>query len=374
MSALLVPQPAGEPDGASCAAPAASSRPAGAGAGLKPFEFFTAGLPPEDQFEAWRASYSAIFDLRSKADRRGGFEARHQVWDLGNIVFSHVSSDSLDFASLAGHRRREPLDHWQLSLLLGGQTLTDTGDAQLLATPGTVQLHPLGRPFSGRVNRPELLTMFVPRDLCRDATHLLDAAAFSRLDGAMVGIFGDYMRSVAQRLPSLESGEVPQLVSATRAMLLACVRPSMDRLEEAEGLISNLLLERARRYIQFHLEDPNLNSQVLVRVLGTSRSRLYRIFESSGGVMRYIQRRRLAAAHTALSNPADTRRILEIAESFCFADGAEFSRAFRREFGYSPSDARAGLRQGAAGRCTADAQEPEGPTRRLNDMLRRLQG
>jgi AraC-like DNA-binding protein len=43
-----------------------------------------------------------------------------------------------------------------------------------------------------------------------------------------------------------------------------------------------------------------------------------------------------------------------VAESLCFADASNFSRAFRREFGMSPSDVRAvalaGLAPGAASR------------------------
>jgi AraC-like DNA-binding protein len=64
------------------------------------------------------------------------------------------------------------------------------------------------------------------------------------------------------------------------------------------------------------------------------------MFEPLGGVVHYIRRRRLLDAHTALANPEDTRPIVDIAAERGFVDAAEFSRAFRREFGYRPSDAR----------------------------------
>ncbi|MBB4232405.1 helix-turn-helix domain-containing protein [Rhizobium mongolense] len=88
--------------------------------------------------------------------------------------------------------------------------------------------------------------------------------------------------------------------------------------------------------------DPKLATETLRRELGVSRSRLYRLFEPFGGVMHYIQHRRLLDAHSALTDPNDQRRIIEIAEQHCFNDGTEFSRAFRREFGCSPTDVRSG--------------------------------
>jgi transcriptional regulator GlxA family with amidase domain len=48
----------------------------------------------------------------------------------------------------------------------------------------------------------------------------------------------------------------------------------------------------------------------------------------------------LLAAHAALSDPQDSRRIVDIAEAVGFNSAANFSRAFSKEFGYSPREAR----------------------------------
>lgn len=343
---------------------------------LQPFHFSTIDLPRKERFAAWQDSYSSVLDLHPDDDAAAEFGGgSHEVWDLGSLVFSRVRTGSLAFAGLAGHGRRDPLDHWLLTLLLHGNTVTLAGGGSLLGNAGSVQMHPLGRPFEGNISGSELLMLFVPRDLCPDMAHVLDAIAFTRLEGGMGRIFADYMISLAVRLPLLERSELPELIAATRAMLIACAEPSAERLEEADGIISKLLLERARQYILAHLQDPELDSRMLPRELGTSRSRLYRLFEVSGGVMHYIQRRRLAAAHAVLADPLDHRRIFEIAQSYCFGDGAEFSRAFRREYGYSPSDVRAGRRHGFPG--SSGCSDPEAalaPSQRLNALLRRLQG
>ena len=342
---------------------------------LQSFQFSTGNLPMDEQFGAWRSSYSAVLDLRPHEDGAEEFAGgEHEVWDLDSLIFSRVRTGSLAFAGLARHGRRDSLDHWLLTLLLSGNSVTLAAGECLAGEAGSVQMHPLGRPFEGNISESELLMLFVPRDLCREMTHVLDAVAFTRWEGGLGRLFADYMISLAHRLPLLDTVELPEVIAATRAMLIACAAPSPERLEEADSAISNLLLERARQYIQANLHDPELDTRKLLRELGTSRSRLYRLFEASDGVMRYIQRRRLAAAHKALADPSDNRRIFEIAQSYCFGDGAEFSRAFRREYGYSPSDVRAGTRRGFARGIRSNFEIVDSPSQRLNVLLRGLRG
>jgi AraC-like DNA-binding protein len=79
-----------------------------------------------------------------------------------------------------------------------------------------------------------------------------------------------------------------------------------------------------------------------------SRSNLYRLFEDTGGVARYIQRERLLEAHAVLTDPTKTQSISTMAEDLCFADASSFSRAFKREFGYSPGEVRSAVLAGLA--------------------------
>jgi AraC-like DNA-binding protein len=110
---------------------------------------------------------------------------------------------------------------------------------------------------------------------------------------------------------------------------------------------------------------------LLRRELGISRTRLYNLFEPFGGVMHYVQHRRLLSAHAALTDPNDRRLIFQIAEERGFTDGAEFSRAFKRAFGYSPSEVR---NRGGGGIPVHSDLEECPSEERLGVLLRRLQG
>lgn len=154
-------------------------------------------------------------------------------------------------------------------------------------------------------------------------------------------------------------------------MILACVAPSPDNLEHAQDPITTVLLERARRFVQTNLFNPDLGATIMQRELGVSRARLYRLFEPYGGVAHYIQHRRLLDAHAALADASDRRRIVDIAAQRGFNDGAEFSRAFKRAFGYTPSDVRAGAQDGPPSRPDTTLQTTP-PSERLGSLLRRL--
>lgn len=340
---------------------------------LHGLEFSTSELPPRDQFAAWRDNFAPMLSFAEPADTQHGFDGQQVIWDLGSLAFSKIRTQGLRFASLPGHVRRDPLDHWMMTLLLDGHSNTVGPTRVLDCDSGLVQVHPLGRPFEGTVTDSEMLMLIVPRDFCRDAVGTLDAAEFSALDTGMGKLFADFLVGLGTSLPTLNTEDLPGLVSAMRAMIVACVAPTADHLDSAQDPIGTVLLERARRFVSANLYDPDLDAEMLRRALGISRTRLYRLFEPTGGVMSYIQHRRLLDAHIALANQDDGRKILEIAEERGFNDGADFSRAFKRKFGYSPSEVRArGLGEGGVKPHTEI--EADAPSRRWGALLRRLQG
>ena len=119
-------------------------------------------------------------------------------------------------------------------------------------------------------------------------------------------------------------------------MIAACIAPSSERTAAAKGQFNLGRLKNVRR----ELRSPLLGPDRLGRLLGMSRSALCRLIESQGGVARCIRRQRLLESRAALCDPACDTSIAATADEFCFTDGADFSRAFRRGFGASDSDVR----------------------------------
>lgn len=117
-----------------------------------------------------------------------------------------------------------------------------------------------------------MLMLFVPRDFCAGAAHVLGAAEFSAIDTAMGRLLSDYFIGLANRLPAVEAENLPELVGATQAMIRACVLPSSGNIEEAQAPIARVLLESARRIVHSKLFDPSFNAKALHRDLAISRS------------------------------------------------------------------------------------------------------
>jgi AraC-like DNA-binding protein len=88
-------------------------------------------------------------------------------------------------------------------------------------------------------------------------------------------------------------------------------------------------------------------------------------------VTRYIQRERLLEAHVILSGTSTTQSISAIAEDLCFADASSFSRAFKREFGHSPSEVRSAALAGAELRATSKTRKAPAGTN-FADLVRSL--
>jgi AraC-like DNA-binding protein len=162
------------------------------------------------------------------------------------------------------------------------------------------------------------------------------------------------MIALERRLPNVTETDFSKITKALGAMVAAAVAPSAERTAVAKSQIDLGRKERVRQAVRRHLRTPTRGPKNLSRLVGMSRSNLYRLFEDSGGVARHIQRERLLEARTLLSDAATTRSISAIAEDLCFADASSFSRTFKREFGYSPSKARSaalsGLELGATPR------------------------
>lgn len=199
----------------------------------------------------------------------------------------------------------------------------------------------LTRPFEGQSTDSNLLFLYLPRDLYADISGELDELRDVALSGPMIGLLSDFLLSLERRLPTLTEAEVSATASALKAMVSACLVPhgKNDRHLVADA-VNEALADRVKRYIGQNLSLPNLGPEHICATLGLSRSKLYRHFEASGGVVREIRQRRLLASKAALADRADTRPIHRIAEDCGFASAEDFSKAFRHQFGLTPGDLR----------------------------------
>jgi AraC-like DNA-binding protein len=184
------------------------------------------------------------------------------------------------------------------------------------------------------------MQLYLPRDSLGEIRAAMDMAVGATVDGPRGALLADYMLMLGRNLPNIGPEEAARLPAAVQAMVGACLAPSRDRMAGAMRQIELTLMERVRRAVRRNLRSPSLGPDRLCREAAMSRSQLYRVLEGEGGAAAYIQRCRLAESFTILCDSSNDLAVGRVAELLCFADASTFSRAFRREFGLSPSEAR----------------------------------
>jgi AraC-like DNA-binding protein len=331
---------------------------------LKPLLFSTQDMAPIDQFAAWQAYVAPLIDIQlpdvSSQDQDTGFLADHAAWNLGGMVVVQQNTPPHSYLRSQAKVRSDLIDHWNVSILHTGHTWTEVDGHVSEGEPGNVELRSLGHPFRGRSTQSRSLSLYLPRELFFDLPGSAEIKNNTALSGTYTKMLIEYLDSLEENLSRFVAKDLPHVIQTTRDMILICASSSAVDSTVSEQHSDWALMERIRRFVQRNLMSPDLTTERLCRELGISRTRLYQVLEPDGGVHHYIQRRRLLSAHAALSNIANRQQIVDIAFAVGFSSAAHFSRAFSKEFGYSPREARNLTVPPYLGRSIAPASEVEG--------------
>lgn len=303
--------------------------------------FSTRPYPAPEQFEVWKTRMASLLDVAPPDghDPARGFEVEYLTCNMADIVFSSGQFAGQTFARMSESSQRPPVDIWWLFRVRSGEAWFETGERQILAGPGAMFMISLDDDFRGRITDYDGLVIGLRRGAFAGVAEQLDSVCNTILSGNLIELLADYLDRLEMRLIQMSPDELRQAGRATANMIAACIELSADGVEQGQGAIESILFERARRYIEAHLGDFDLTPDRIAQQLRISRSALYRAFESVGGVAGYIMRKRLRAAHAELVAITD-RQVQEVAYRHGFKLASDFTRAFRREFGVSPREAR----------------------------------
>jgi AraC-like DNA-binding protein len=121
-------------------------------------------------------------------------------------------------------------------------------------------------------------------------------------------------------------------------MLAMALRDVVPSVPGGDGS-AEVLLEMMLRHVREHLADPRLQVEELARRHNVSVSHVYTLFERIGSTpAAYLREQRLLAAQAMLSDSRGTRLgTPDIAAAVGFVQPRTFERAFRRQYGMTPS-------------------------------------
>jgi AraC-like DNA-binding protein len=307
-----------------------SSMP-GSGSSADPANSFsvdTRDLPPAIRFDVWRAFWEPVIHVTAPGSGMDGFCGQAELRRLGRHVLLKCQADAADYRRARNEGLRDGFDHWLLALRLG--EADDQAEALLL---GSLSLgfgvRGLGGNWCGVIIQPEHLPQLAP---------VFATLRIMPLHSPAARMLGGMLPRMAASANDISAEDAPRLEAALSSMLTACLmglemRPATTRQQ----------LEAARRarvvaLVDTALGEAELSPAMLVQRSGISRSELYRCFAPIGGIARVIQQRRLRQAYRELVRADAPPSVSRIGEAVGFYDPSSFTRAFRREFGCTPSE------------------------------------
>jgi AraC-like DNA-binding protein len=289
----------------------------------------TAAVRPHERFALWRTVLAATHEAELLEDADPAtFSASARGWYLGHSLVFETRTTPQYLTRSPRTIRADQYDHYIVRLQRQGCWTGQIDDRTIEAGCGSVTVLDMARPSTARLTDIENLNVILPRDALDDVLAPFDMHGLV-LQGAMGTLLRSHLMSLALNLHRMEAADANHVAGATLNLVAACLAPSRDALERARAPLEVARLTEVRR-----------SPQSICQALALSRSTLYALCEPLGGVAAFIQRRRLERIHAILADPRNRDRISEIAHQHGFVSGAHFSRAFRRAFDYSPSEAR----------------------------------
>jgi AraC-like DNA-binding protein len=330
--------------------PANGSGIAHKGDGPVPHSVFdVSGLPAREAVTAWHEAFSPFVEFKLTKEPEGRFHMRTDAFHMGGVVLGTIDSDFDDHIRSRSRARAARDGHDFLSLYFhdsGYWRFVDNGED--LSSPGDVSILDMAGPHRTRIIKAKSHCLLIPRRLIAPLLAEPDTHNARILKGnrPLTALVASHVRAFHAQAPGMTMAQASAVLHPTLELVATMLNGVVA--EQHKYTVELAATEQIRRFIRRNALDPSLNPEKIAAQFSMSPRKLYSLFEPHGGVMAYAQRERLLRVHAAIVDPKESRRtIQEIAEEHGFTHRKSFIRAFERQYGMTPREARAYAREGS---------------------------
>jgi len=333
-----------------------------AGRGLRAYTLFkgtrmnstitTNGIEPASRSRHWHdAIASTYFPLDLSFKNAELFEGELKSWKLGDLSLSRLMSKPLNYRRLPKHLSGAQDEEYLITVPIRSDVYFSQSGKDVTCNPGGFILERSHEPYEFAHDKENCLWVLKVSDKVLGgrirAPGRFCSMQFDAGNGAG-GLFTDMLQHIPTRIGTL-SAEARVTVGAQLIDLLVLAVQNDERtLTSGASSVRTAHLTRIEQFIRAHLHDPDLSPEHIAAGCGISTRYMHEIFrDTNQTVSQWVRDQRLAACRQDLSDPGNSRTIAEIAYARGFSDQAQFSRAFRRQFGVSPKDFRNQCKPGA---------------------------
>jgi AraC-like DNA-binding protein len=155
------------------------------------------------------------------------------------------------------------------------------------------------------------------------------------------GLFADMLELIPRRVEN-QSEQLRTTIGRQLVELLVLALQEDERTLTAGGTaVRAAHLSRIEACVRRRIGDSSLDSETIARACRISVRYLHELFRDADTTLGgWIRDQRLEACREALGDPFGNETIAEIGYKWGFSGQAQFSRAFRAQFGVPPRDYR----------------------------------
>lgn len=299
-----------------------------------------AARPDREQFGFWREVICEAFVPLTPARSRpgAGFSSRVETRPLARTVRARIASQPQRTTHGAAEVARTDGEYVFVNLQSAGTCAVEQSGRRSLVRAGQFTVVDTAQPYHFEFDQPwGMVSYRVPHDLFGGR---LDSVRRQTAGCWDVRGVGGVVAAVMSAMWDLDASTGPAVRDVEQALTAAVTAAAVERDGPPGDRHAALRTEVLHRIDQW-LPDSTLDVASASRALGVSPRTLHAAVSAGGETFAaLVRRRRLERAAAVLADGRGSATITEIAASVGFDGPASFSRAFRREFGRTPSQVR----------------------------------
>lgn len=291
----------------------------------------------------WNHVARTMVPMQVEAKERNPVVAQFVRHRLGDIDLIWVRSGLAQFSNAPdGHVR----GRFNLLVQSEGRSINHVGGRTIILEQGDLILYDPGQPhWAGFDTNHEAIIVQIPAIKALSRVPHLGHMVGARIDGKTGhgALFSSFLQTVWRQMKFNHcdwNETLPDLVWQFIASTYAAPRVALNVPSRRDDYRRKLLAA-----VERSLSTPNFGAREIARDLRVSARYVQMLFADMGTTPgSYIQNCRLELAAARLEDSTRHLAITQVAYDIGFNDLSGFCRAFRKKFGVSPRQYRAGLR------------------------------
>lgn len=305
--------------------------------------------PGRRRYDFWREMVFYHFDADPlELGRNQLFEARGLCTTSARMDFYFWESDAMSGRRTPAQITRDGGDTVSIGFVLAGERAArDADDTAWRSRPGDLFVYDSARAsnIAWTRHRGVYLGLRRPTIVAALGTDVPSPAILRTMlsSDPLAPVLRDQLVATGLAMPGLDEAQRTFAMDHAASMAEFILRRAAARPLDEDRPGRSGLYNAAVELIERNLASTALTPARIAAALGCSRRTLYRAFaEHDQSVATAIRDRRFNKTRDLLLTTNDAASIAEVAARCGLYDSANFSTAFRRRFGCSPSEARRG--------------------------------